>query len=101
MRPLPRPTALSRPFWDGCRDGRLPHVAFGDDQFPFRRSQSLRQLPCPSSEPQLLLPLPRDLLLQADGQRLSVLASGRAGHDLGADLGGQSFAAALLVGGAV
>lgn len=23
MRPLPRPTALSRPFWDGCRDGRL------------------------------------------------------------------------------
>ena len=23
MRPLPQPTALSRPFWDGCRDGRL------------------------------------------------------------------------------
>jgi uncharacterized OB-fold protein len=23
MRPLPRPTDLSRPFWDGCRDGRL------------------------------------------------------------------------------
>jgi hypothetical protein len=21
--PLPRPTALSRPHWDGCRDGRL------------------------------------------------------------------------------
>lgn len=21
--PLPRPTALSRPFWDGCRDGAL------------------------------------------------------------------------------
>ena len=23
MRPLPRPTTLSRPFWDGCLDGRL------------------------------------------------------------------------------
>ncbi|MFE0358912.1 Zn-ribbon domain-containing OB-fold protein [Streptomyces nigra] len=23
MRPLPRPTALSRPFWDGCLEGRL------------------------------------------------------------------------------
>lgn len=23
MIPLPRPTALSRPHWDGCRDGRL------------------------------------------------------------------------------
>ncbi|GAB7004770.1 OB-fold domain-containing protein [Nocardioides sp. AN3] len=23
MRPLPRPTVLSRPFWDGCREGRL------------------------------------------------------------------------------
>ncbi|MFI5953899.1 Zn-ribbon domain-containing OB-fold protein [Cryptosporangium sp. NPDC051539] len=22
-RPLPRPTALSQPFWDGCLDGRL------------------------------------------------------------------------------
>lgn len=22
-RPLPRPTVLSRPFWDGCREGRL------------------------------------------------------------------------------
>lgn len=22
-RPLPRPTSLSRPFWDGCREGRL------------------------------------------------------------------------------
>ncbi len=23
MRPLPRPTVLSRPFWEGCLDGRL------------------------------------------------------------------------------
>ncbi|MDH6522822.1 putative OB-fold protein [Streptomyces sp. SAI-135] len=23
MRPLPRPTALSRPFWDGCLRGKL------------------------------------------------------------------------------
>jgi uncharacterized OB-fold protein len=23
VRPLPRPTALSRPFWDGCREGKL------------------------------------------------------------------------------
>ena len=23
VRPLPRPTALSRPFWDGCLEGRL------------------------------------------------------------------------------
>lgn len=30
QRPLPRPTALSRPHWDGCRDGVLRVQRCGD-----------------------------------------------------------------------